>query len=141
MSWARFFLAAVVAYLVMVAAGGVWHLELFKAFYDAQLARVLRPEPILPAVAAAEGVRAVVFALIYPIGYKGGAPWREGGRFGLLMAALSAALFAITFAQHHVASPAWLAMESAFFVVQCGIAGVAIAYCYSLGEHRPRSSR
>lgn len=134
MNWARFVLAAVVGYLVMVAAGGIWHLELFKAFYAEQLAKVLRPEPLLPAIVAAEGVRAVVFALIYPIGYRGGAPWWEGLRFGLLMALLSAATFGITFAQHNVLSPAWLWMELAFFVLQCCIVGVVMAYCYGRGE-------
>ena len=141
MNWARFFLAAVVAYLIMVATGGLWHLELFKGFYAVQLAKVLRPEPIFPGIAAAEGVRAVVFALIYPIGYRGGAPWKEGLRFGLLMAFLSAAHFGITYSQFDVSTPAWLAMELVFFIAQCGIAGIAIAYCYSVGDQHPGVSR
>jgi hypothetical protein len=134
MNWARFFLAAVVGYLVIVAAGGIWHLELFKAVYAEQLAKVLRPEPILPAIAGAEGARAILFALIYPVGYRGGAPWREGLRFGLLMALLSAAAFGIVFAQINVLSPTWLWMESVFFVIQGCIVGVVIAYCYGRGE-------
>ncbi len=141
MNWARFFLAAVVGYLILVAAGGLWHLELFKAFYAEQLAKVLRPEPVLPAIAAAEGIRAVIFALVYPIGYRGGKPVWEGLRFGLMMAVLSAALFGITFAQHNVLSPAWLAMELAFFVIQCGVAGIVIALCYGHTDPRQASGQ
>jgi hypothetical protein len=134
MNWARFILSAVVGYVVLVAAGGLWHLEWFKSLYAVQLAKVARPAPLLAGIAAAEGVRAVVFALVYAMAYRGGPPWREGLRFGLLMALLSAAAFGITFAQHEVASLTWLWMETAFFLVQCGIVGVVIGYCYGRGE-------
>jgi hypothetical protein len=139
MNWARFILASVVGYLVLVAAGGLWHLELFRAFYAQQLAAVARPGPLLPEIAAAEGVRAVGFALVYAIGYRGGPPWWEGLRFGLLMALLSAAVIVITYAQLKVASPAWVWMETAFFVIQCGIVGVVIGYCYGRGERAAES--
>ena len=33
MNWARFILAAVVGYVVLVAAGGLWHVEWFKGLY------------------------------------------------------------------------------------------------------------
>lgn len=134
MNWARFILAAVVGYVVLVAAGGLWHVEWFKGLYAVQLAKVARPEPLLPGLAAAEGVRAVVFALLYAIAYRGGPPWWEGLRFGLLMGLLSAAGFGLTFAQQNVASLTWLWMETVFFVIQCGIVGVVIAYCYGRGE-------
>jgi hypothetical protein len=125
----RFGLAALAALVVQLVFGGLWHQVFFHDLYLDQMAKVARPEPLLPAMLLAVAVRAVLFAAIYPVGYKGGALWREGARFGVLMGLLSGATAGIFYGTTNVGS-AWLAADVIYFAAEGALAGIAVAYCY-----------
>ncbi len=125
----RLVLAIIAAFLLQGIAGTVWHVIVFKDLYAESMAKVARPEPMMGAVLLAILVRAVLMAWIYPVGYKGGAPWREGARFGVVMGLLSGTIIAILYGNASFGA-GWLWADLAYFIVEGAIVGIAIAYCY-----------
>jgi hypothetical protein len=135
MNWTRFGAAALAAFLVQMVFGAVWHVALFHGWYADQMAKVARPEPVLWAMTLAVAGRALLLAWIYPVGYKGGAAWREGSRFGIAMGLLSGMTAAIFYGTTNIGA-GWLCADLAYFVVEGALAGIAVAYSY-----RPRGAR
>ena len=129
MSWMRFARAAGSALVIQMAAGWLWHLVLFKDLYADAMTKVARPVPDMGAIVPGVAVRALLLAWIYPLGYKGGAPWREGARFGVVMGLLSAVVIAIIYGNANFGA-GWLWGDLAYFLIEGVLAGIAIAYCY-----------
>jgi hypothetical protein len=129
MNWTRCLIAGLVAAVVMVGVGILWHAVLFTAAYDA-LMKAADPARLYPVAIVIEVIRGFLFAYIYPQGYRGGAPWMEGLRFGILMALVSAAIPALYISVLTVGSASWFWADMIFLLVQGAIAGIAIALVY-----------
>ena len=80
----------VAGFMVMFALSGLWYLVIMKGFYSEQFADVNRPEFNMVWIIAGYLIAAILMAYIYPTGYKGGTPMKEGMKFGLLMGLLMA---------------------------------------------------
>ncbi len=78
-------LAALAGFAVMFSISGLWYLVIMRNFYSTQFAEVNRPEENMIWIVIGYIVAAILLAFIYPIGYKGGDPAKEGLRFGILM--------------------------------------------------------
>src|SRR5579863_2258872 len=117
MNWKRLGGATLAAFAVQIVAGAGWHQFLFHNLYIEQMAKVARPEPLLGAMTLATAARAILFALIYPVGYKGGAPWREGARFGVMLGLLSGTTAAIFFGTTNIGT-GWLWADLVYFAVE-----------------------
>lgn len=123
---------AAIGYIVVtfiIAAG--WHLGLFKGVYD-ELEIFTRKEPLIHLGIISMILQGVVLAYIYPIGYQGGSPIKEGLRFGLLMGIFmgSNAVFAEAGKQQVSSLSTWLILESIYYLLQFSIVGIVIGWIY-----------
>ena len=130
MNWNKFLLAGVVGSVVVFVIGWVWHVPLFGSFYAEQQATIRRGEVMMELIVLAEIVRGFVLAYIYPFGYKGGAPWLEGLRFGVILGLFACVGALVALSVLNFASPAWFWMQAIFLIIQQAAAGIGIAYVY-----------
>ena len=79
---------AVGSFVVMFGLGGLWHTVLMADYYEAIMPTVARAEPNMVVVGFGYLITAVVMALVFPIGYKGGSGVAEGLRFGAVIGLL-----------------------------------------------------
>lgn len=121
------------AYLVPTfALGFVWHLILFKNYYDALA--MYRQDVIIPFGFLSMTIQAVLFAWIYDESFarRFGAG-RRGIAYAVFGAALSWSFTTIAVAAKNVMSsvPDYLTIESAFTAVQWAIVGPLTAWICS----------
>ena len=108
---------------------GLWHRVILGDFYAAQT-QLTREETNVPFVVLGVLVLTFLMALIYPIGYKGGSPIKEGLRFGALIGLIW--IFPMSLVMHGV----WtypltsVIVDSAWHVVEQGVAGLIIGLIY-----------
>ena len=129
----RRIVAGALAYLVPTfALGFVWHLILFKNYYDALA--MYRQELIIPFGFLAMSIQAVLFAWVYDESFarRFGAA-RRGIAYAIFGAVLSWSFTTIAVAAKNVMSsvPDYLAIESAFTAVQWAIVGPLTAWICS----------
>jgi hypothetical protein len=137
-NWNKFALASVVGAVLFVVIGFVWNVSLFGPYLAELSAGVARPEPMVSVAILGEVLRAVLLAYIFPFGYQGGAPWKEGLRFGVLMGLFSAMLSLIYVGVLNFSSFAIFWMDLAFFVIQGAIGGIGIALAYGMQGGKSR---
>jgi len=127
------FLLAWAAYVVVTfVLGFVWHLALFKKTYQALGIFSRLDDPVIPLGLSAMLMQGAILAYVYPMFPKGGSLLAEGLKFGLVLGAFiaSSAVFAEAAKQKVASLPTWLALESTYYVIQFGLAGIAIALVY-----------
>ncbi len=127
------FLLAWAAYVVVTfALGFIWHLMLFKKTYQALGIFSRLDDPIIPLGLSAMLIQGAILAYLYPMFPKGSGVLAEGLKFGLVLGAFiaSSAVFAEAAKQKVTSLPAWLALETVYYAIQFGLAGVAIAWVY-----------
>jgi hypothetical protein len=134
MNWGKLGLASVVGAVVFVVVGFVWHAVLFAATYQQLAGSLMRAEPMVQVALLSEVLRAVLLAYLYPIGYQGGAPWKEGLRFGVLMGLFSALITLIYVGVLNFDGFGVFWMDLLFFSIQGGIGGIGIALVYGRRE-------
>lgn len=130
MNFKKLLLAAPVAFVALNGFGAVWHLVLFKSYYDVQQAAVARPETLMPMLLVVDLLRGLLFAYIYPLGYKGGPPVTQGLKFGCLMGLVSGLHLAIYFTFLNIPSLSWAFVEVLFSAMQGAFAGLLVALIY-----------
>jgi hypothetical protein len=127
MNWMRFILATVGGFIALVVVGLLWYTVVFASFYGDAILKTLQAATIM--IIVVDILRALILAYVYPIGYKGGTPWLEGIRFGVVMglvAGLPTGFFLSAFGQPmNVAG-----MQLVFHVVQGAVLGVVVALIY-----------
>jgi len=74
----KFVLAWVVAFVVTFLLAVLWHLFLLADFYEVQSQALAREEPNMAVIIVGYLILGFLMALVYPIGYKGGSPVKEG---------------------------------------------------------------
>jgi hypothetical protein len=134
-----------VAYLVPTfALGFVWHLVLFKSYYDALA--MYRQDVIIPFGFLSMSIQAVVFAWIYDelFARRGTGAGARGLAYAAFGAVLSWSFTTIAVAAKNVMSsvPDYLLIETAFSAVQWAIVGPLTALLSSMRSvARPTLSR
>ncbi len=123
-------LAWVAAFVVTFLLGGLWHLFLLADFYEAHTQGLAREEPNMPFVIVGYLILGFLMALVYPMGYKGGSPVKEGFRFGAVIGLIW--ILPLSVILHGVWNYPLTAVivDSAWHVVEEGIAGIGIALVY-----------
>lgn len=119
------------AYLVPTfALGFVWHLILFKGYYDALA--MYRHDVIIPFGFLSMSIQAVLFAFVYETSFarRPDGAGMLGLRYAVFGAALSWSFTTIAVAAKNVMSsvPDYLVIETAFTVVQWVIVGPLTAF-------------
>ena len=126
----KFILAWLAAVVVAVFVGLGWHMFLMGDFYQAQSQALAREEPNFVFLFVGPLILYFLMALVYPIGYKGGSPVKEGFRFGALIGLIW--VLPISVIDHGLYNlPLTLVIvDSSWHVVQEGIGGIVIALVY-----------
>jgi hypothetical protein len=89
----KFWLAAIAAFIMYLVLGGIWYAWLMKDWYAAN-APSGSMEPNMAWIVIGCLIVGLLFSWGYPRGYQGGAPMKEGMRYGIFFAlVLSAYLF------------------------------------------------
>ncbi len=126
----KFVLAWMAAFVVALLVGFGWHLFLLADFYQAQAQALAREEPNFVFVFVGLLILYFLMALIYPIGYKGGSPLKEGFRFGALIGLIWVLPISVVDHGLHNLPLTLVIVDSAWHVVQEGIGGIVIALVY-----------
>ncbi len=126
----KFVLAWMTAVVVALLLAFGWHFFLLGDFYRAQAEALAREEPQLVFIFVALLILYFLMAFVYPIGYKGGSPVKEGFRFGALIGLIW--VLPMTVVDHGLWNlPLTTVMvDPAWHVVEEGIGGIAIALVY-----------
>ena len=131
MNYSKFLLATLLAFVALFIADYLWWMVIFRDWVMQKMSP--SGSESVPFHALAELCMAGLFAIIYPMGYKGGSPASEGAKFGVLMGLV----YALPGAIHHYAatggSRAIPAFSIANGVVMGIIAGITIAMVYGRG--------
>ena len=127
----KWFLAGLLGFVVMFILSGLWYMLIMDAFYREQYNFIF--------IVLGYLVMAFLMSYIYPIGYKGGSPAKEGLRFGVLIGLLvwlSSNL--ILYGAHNMTLSATL-VDSGWHVVEEGIGGLVIALVYGTASTKSSS--
>jgi hypothetical protein len=127
MSLRLYAFTAAATLVVMFAFAAGWHLVVFKSLYD-RLAIYTRAEPIVPLGLLSMLLQALIFAYLFPIFAEGRDPVAAGLAFGLVMGVLMGSIGALAEAgkQNVTSLSTFLALESAFYLVQYAVIGLVI---------------
>ena len=125
----KFLLAALAGFVVQFLLGGLWHAVIMAGKYEEFHAQITSEEPNMVFIAAGYLVLSILMATMYPHGYKGGPPVKEGMKFGILVGLLwvipTHLIFvgALNFPMGTVYLECWHVVEQA-------IGGIVIAMVY-----------
>jgi hypothetical protein len=119
----KFIIATLAAFVVMFLLGGLWHVTLLGDFYTAQT------EVLLGVL-----ILAFLMALVYPIGYKGGSPVREGLRFGVLIGLIWILPWSVIIHGIWKYPLLCVIVDSVWHIVEQGIGGLIIGIIYGKGS-------
>lgn len=134
MNFQKLLLAFLGGGIVMLGLSYLWHRVLMADFYSPDVAM----EPDMIFIFAGYGALALLMAIIYPLGYRGGSPTSEGPRFGALMGLVAFVPFSLIVA---ALMPEWSDMKIAavdwgWHIVEQGVGGLVIALIYG----RPKAA-
>ena len=128
----RRFLSATIGYIVVTFIVAVlWHIVLFKGTYD-QLGYISRKEPGFLLGFLSMTFQGGVLAWLFPIFSKGEATLGKGVRFALVMGIFFWSCHVLAAAAKHDISPlpVFLAIETAFLLLQFTLAGLILGVAY-----------
>jgi hypothetical protein len=125
----KLLLAALVSFAAMFVLSGVWYMVIAEGFYRENFP--MQREQVVPwIIALGYLLLALLMSYAYPIGYKGGAPWAEGLRFGILIGLiLGCAQGLIVYGWAEVAFVGVL-VDAIFAIVHLGVGGLLIGLVY-----------
>ncbi len=134
MNTKKLLLTFVAGFIVMFAISGLWYLVIMKGFYSEQFADVNRPEYNMVWITIGYLVAAILMAYIYPLGYKGGPPMKEGMKFGLLLGLVMALpISLVNFGVLNVPLTGSL-VDTIYQVVEKIAGGITIGLVYGKGS-------
>ncbi len=123
-------MSAIAGFIVMFIISGLWYLVLMKGYYNDQFADVNRPEFKMVWIVIGYLVWAFLMAYIYPIGYKGGPPVKEGLKFGILIGLISVLPIGLVLYGAHTVPLTGTLVDAIYHVVEKGIGGIVIGVVY-----------
>ena len=126
----KFVLAWVAAVVVTFLLAVLWHLFLLADFYEVQTQALAREEPNMPVVIVGHLILGFLMAFVYPMGYKGGSPVKEGFRFGALIGLIWILPMSVIIHGLWNYPLTGVIVDSVWHIVEEGIAGIGIALVY-----------
>jgi len=123
-------MSAIAGFVVMFIISGLWYMVLMKGYYNNQFADVYRPEFKMVWIVIGYLVWAFLMAYIYPIGYKGGPPVKEGLKFGILVGLISVLPIGLVLYGAHTVPLTGTLVDAIYHVVEKGIGGIVIGVVY-----------
>ncbi len=126
-------LAALGGGIGMWLLAGLWHEVIMAAFYSAETAAAHEGTGI---IFIAYLVLGLLMAYMYPLGYKGGKPWIEGMRFGILVGILWVFPHELVMAGAHSGPLPYVFKNAAWHMVEQGVGGIIVGLIYSKIERQ-----
>ncbi len=132
----KILMAFLVALILMFAISTLWYMVIMKGFYTDNFGEIQKADFDMVWIIVGYVFYALLLAYIYPKGYQGGGPMKEGLKFGLLMGLL------IAVPMGFVNQGVWkitlngTIIEMIYQIVEKTIAGVAIGLIYGKGGKR-----
>ena len=129
------FIPTALAYLLVTFPFAyVWHLVVFRSFYD-RLGYFGTKEPIIALGFLTIAAQGLLLAYAYPFFQRGGKALAEGMRAAAFLGAVIASVQVVAAAakNHAPATAEWFLFEGLYFVIQFALIGFALAFI-----HRPR---
>ena len=117
MNIARFILATVAAWLVIMLFGVIWGEVLFAEWYNEWMVYVEKPNVSVPYFMIVHSMRAMVFVYVYHMLYKGGKPILKGLKFGFLMGILTGLTATGYYVDFNIQAPEWVVLEFFFNII------------------------
>lgn len=130
MNGKKLVLATLLGFVVMFLISGLWYMVIMKGYYGEQFSEVNREEFNMVWIAIGYLIGAFLLAVIYPIGYKSGAPVNEGLRFGVLMGlVISLPMGLVLYGVYNIPLIPTI-VNIIYQVVEKGIGGIFIGLVY-----------
>ncbi len=123
MSWAA-------SFVVILALSYFWHRVLMSLFYEMYAPSNARYEPSMGWIFAGIAVLTALMAYMYPKGYEGGSPLKEGLKFGLLIGLLWRLPYGLIELGVFEIPPIGFFVDAAWHLVEEGIGGIVIGFIY-----------
>ena len=130
MDYKKFSMAVGGSFLAMFILGSLWHPLLMKNFYEKYGGDSMLAEPNLLFIILGVLILAVLMAYLYPQGYKGGSPLKEGLRFGVLIGLLAVLPFSVVMIGVMGTSKTLVLVDALWHLVEQGVGGIVIGYVY-----------
>lgn len=127
----RLALATLAGGVGMWVLAGIWHELILAPFYAHATGATHEGTGI---ILIAYLVLGVLMAYIYPLGYRGGRPVREGLRFGMVIGVLWVFPHELAMAGAHGEPLAYVFQNAAWHLVEQGVGGIIIALIYGWGQ-------
>ena len=136
MNTKKWLLGGLASLIVMLVLSFLWYQVIMGGFYKektADVARVQMETTHWLALVLGYLFLAFLMSYIYPIGYKGGSPAKEGLRFGIIVGLLvwlcaNVILFAV-----YKLLLVGIVVDILYHVVEQGVGGIVIAFIYGKG--------
>ena len=132
----KYILGVVASFVIAFATAFIWHLVLFQKLYE-NLGVIGRIEPNIPLGFIATLALSFALAYIYPkLISQEDSPVRGGIRFGIIIGILNIIFWVLKFAatQPLTSIPMFMAIESAFELLQLTLIGIALGFVYRKNE-------
>ncbi len=126
----KFSMAVVGGFFAMYILGSLWHAVLMHNFYEKYGGDSMLTEPNLLFIILGVLILAVLMAYMYPLGYKGGSPLKEGLRFGVVIGLLWILPYNVIMIGVVGTSKTLVVVDALWHIVEQGVGGIVIGYVY-----------
>ncbi len=130
MDFKKFSMAVVGGFFTMFVLGGLWHLLLMSNFYEKYATDRALAEPNLLFIILGVLILAALMAYMYPQGYKGGSPLKEGLRFGVVIGLLWVLPINVIMIGVMGTPKTLVVVDALWHLVEQGVGGIVIGYVY-----------
>ena len=134
MNTKKMLLACLAAFVVTFLLSGLWHIVLLGDFYKANDVALARAEPNMLFVILGQLILTFLMAVVYPMGYKGGSPVKEGFRFGAIIGLIWLLPWSVMMHGIWNYPLAGVIVDSAWHVVEEGVGGIVIGLVYGTSK-------
>ncbi len=118
------------SFVVMFSLSGLWYMVFMPEYYSIQFADVNRAQPLFIWIVFGYLVMSFLLSYIYPAGYKGESPVKEGLRFGFIMGLLIAIPTGLILYGVYTVPPTGISIDILYSVVEKTIGGGVIGLVY-----------
>ena len=122
--------ATILAFIVMFILGGLWHAILMVDFYKELLTPESREPHQIQFIASGVFLLALSMAYLYPKGYRGGSPIKEGLVFGVIMGLIWIIPHGLVMHGMTATSGKLLLVDGLWHLFEQGMGGIVIASVY-----------
>jgi len=130
MDFKKFSMAVVGGFIAMFIPGGLWHMLIMKDFYNKYGGDSALAEPNMIFIILGVLILAALMAYMYPQGYKGGSPVKEGLRFGVVIGLLWILLYNVIMIGVMGTAKTLVVVDALWHIFEQGIGGIVIGYVY-----------